>query len=172
LLNKEAIEKKYYRCERHGKRVFKIYYKNKPLYIRDPIYTHIFYIYNYLTNKIKLSYNNVIWKISDHKFYNDPLSKSSTIFINKDKIIEQNNAHFIFYYYKFINSIKYKHKFIINSNDSKLHYKYQGILYNFSIYRYKIFNNIYQKKYNMNHILIPTKYEFYYYSKYFHIYFD
>ncbi len=146
-----------------------IYYKDKVIYNYFEN-KNVCYITNYLSNicksinKIK---RKIIYKqIITNKFHRDLLF-CNYIYFKQDYICFRENFNYILYFYKFIRSIRYKDKITISSsivNFTKLKY-----FYNKSIYMY--IKNAVITKYTTYAILIPKKYELYYYSNYFHIYF-
>jgi len=143
-----------------------IYYKNE-IILEICKNTNFCFILNCLSNIYKNMENNILIQLMTNKFDRNVLLNHKYIYYKQDKIVSflKANLNFISYYLKFIGSIRYKYNvYISNSIANFKHIKY---FYNKSIYIYGGYNYY---KYTTYAILIPNKYELYYYSKYFHIY--
>jgi len=142
-----------------------IIYKNK-IILEFGKNNNSLYIINRSSNIYKNMENNILTHIITNKLNHNVLLNHKYIYFKKDRILYcfKENLNFISYYLKIIGSIRYKYKVHIPI----VNFKQIKYFYNKSIY---ISINYGSNKYKTYVILIPNKYEFYYYSKYFHIYF-
>jgi hypothetical protein len=138
--------------------------------LQQPILNSII-INNFEYNIYKKIINNRQIEIITNKYKKDSYEQINIIYFNKDKLIDYSNFNIIEKNYRFINSIKYNIRILLDSSDHNLYFIYKNRINNKHIYKYKNRLNIFTRKYIKYHILIPNKYELYYYSNYFHIYF-
>jgi len=130
--------------------------------ISDWGYIHI---NNNITNIDKfLNLNFSIFEIITTKYSRNKRNKYFVIKCNFDKY--GINEH-IKYIYKFSKGLQYKLEFIYNLNSAQISGIRKCYFAN-QVYICKKYSNLH---YDTNKIVIQNKYEFHYYSKYFHLYF-
>jgi len=147
----------------------KIYYKYDLIFSNTTNQNLTTHIYNYKTNVFKIILNGIIVQITNQKYRRDLNNKHFTLYYKNDKYLKYGNKNYIFFYYmikkyklKYCYNIKFDHKF---ENQLSINIRY----YNNMIFRY-ITRYYIDDKYLRSYILVPNKYELYYYSNFLYLY--
>jgi hypothetical protein len=168
LININDLDQIYYGHGQNNYDMF-LHYKNKYFFILN-IYQNKYNINNYNTNIYKqiCKDTKTILAIITNKFLKDITYKCFMIYYYSDNKINKFNRNTIKYLYDFINKIRYKiYIGIIYDDNYYIENKYYYVNNSIIIYNDKKLTNCF---YNSIIVLIPNKYELYYYSNYFHIF--
>jgi len=145
-----------------------IYYKDQKLYQNISNFSNIIrIIYNYEKNIKKVLNGQSINRLTTYKLHKNKNNNIFCIYYNKDKKIEQNNTNYITRHKYCFNAYSWFFTYNIN-----LIMKYNVIIYNLFIYKFNIKHKLCSFIYKNCFILVPNKYEIYYFSNFFIIYFD